>query len=64
MTWDHIESKWALMTRRIRADWRGEKTDMSESNLRSTKQRDTTAPDPAGSKTSVKTNTDFNTSAK
>jgi hypothetical protein len=28
MDWDQIENKWAAMTRRVRADWSGDRADL------------------------------------
>lgn len=35
MNWDQIETKWAAMTRRVRADWTIERPDMSAKGSRS-----------------------------
>ena len=35
MNWNQIESKWAAMTRRVRADWTTERNDESLKPLRS-----------------------------
>lgn len=34
MNWDQIESKWAAMTRRVRADWPTDKPDAAPKPLR------------------------------
>jgi hypothetical protein len=47
MNWDQIETKWALMTRRIRADFGDERIDAPVSTVRTFKRRDAlTSPHP------------------
>jgi hypothetical protein len=64
MKWDQIESKWALMTRRIRADWGGDHVEATEMPIRGPKRREAVpqgiadrqafAPKESELKTSVK----------
>lgn len=44
MKWDQIETKWALMTRRIRADLCVDRTEMTTGSVRPLNRRDTVRP--------------------
>jgi len=63
MNWDQIESKWALMTRRIRADWRDERSE-STGSASLPKRRDGLAAAIADNQNAAVTETEFKTSAK
>jgi hypothetical protein len=64
MNWDQIENKWALMTRRIRADWRDERSDAAERSVLSPMRRDGLAATIADNQNAAVTETEFKTSAK
>jgi hypothetical protein len=53
MKWDQIESKWALMTRRIRADFCDERTDVAKGLVHTLKSRDSVIPTVADSQLSA-----------
>lgn len=40
MNWDQIESKWAAMTRRVRADWMTDRPDAIAQSVRRTARSD------------------------
>jgi len=63
MKWDQIESKWALMTRRIRADF-GDGRIETEAPIRTSKGRASVAPSIADSQTFTVKDSEFKTSAK
>ena len=42
MTWNQIENKWAAMTRRVRADWKGA---MQDEGSKSAEERNNTLTD-------------------
>lgn len=62
MKWDQIETKWALMTRRIRADLCDERSDAV--SLRPVNRPDTMKATIAESQTAAMKDPDFKTSAK
>jgi hypothetical protein len=64
MNWDQIESKWALMTRRIRADWSDEAAEVAGKSARSSNRRDAVAATIADSRTSADKDVVSKSSAK
>jgi hypothetical protein len=44
MNWDQIESRWALMTHRIRADFCDERTDVAKGLVHTLTRRDSVSP--------------------
>jgi hypothetical protein len=64
MKWDQIESKWALMTRRIRADFCDERTDVAKGLVHTRKRHDSVAPTVADSQLSAIKDSESKTSAK
>jgi hypothetical protein len=64
MNWDQIESKWALMTRRIRTDWCDEPRDVTRRTDLSSKRRDTLAATIADNRTFADKDAKSKTSAK
>lgn len=64
MNWDQIERKWALMTRRISADFSDERREATEVALRSLKHPDPLTPKIADSQAFVVMESEFKTSAK
>jgi hypothetical protein len=64
MKWDQIERKWALMTRRIRADFSDERIEATEMSFRNLKHRDPLTPKIADSQAFVVMESEFKTSAK
>jgi hypothetical protein len=64
MKWEQIETKWALMTRRIRADWDCEQTETVGASVHPLKRRDNLAATIAESRNSAANDTEFKTSAK
>jgi hypothetical protein len=64
MKWDQIESKWALMTRRIRADFGDARIAVSDVSGRSLDRRDRLAPAIADSQAFAVKQSEFKTSAK
>ena len=64
MNWDQIESKWALMTRRIRADWSDDRTNATGPSARAPARRDALAATIADSQTSAANGSEFKTSTK
>ena len=64
MNWDQIESKWALMTRRIRADFGDERMKTNEVSVRTLKRRDAVAPTIADGQAFAVKESEFKTSAK
>jgi hypothetical protein len=64
MNWDQIENKWALMTRRIRADWRDERSEAAGQSASAPKRRDGLAATIADNQNAAVTETEFKTSAK
>ena len=55
MNWDQIESKWAAMTRRVRADWPSNRPDAIAKSVRGTPEPEVTASILADRKTGVVT---------
>ena len=64
MNWDQIESKWALMTRRIRADFGDGRIETTEVSAHTLKRRDPVAPTIADSQAFAVNESEFKTSAK
>ncbi|MDP3197970.1 hypothetical protein [Tabrizicola sp.] len=64
MKWDQIETKWALMTRRIRADLCDERTDAVGVGLRTIRRQDPLPATIADSQKAAVTDAEFKTSAK
>lgn len=64
MNWDQIESKWALMTRRIRADFGDGCSKTTDASDRTLKRRDPVAPTIADSQAFAVNESEFKTSAK
>lgn len=64
MNWDQIESKWALMTRRIRADWSDDRTSAIGPSARSPARPAALAATIVDSQTSAANGSEFKTSAK
>lgn len=64
MKWDQIERKWALMTCRIRADWRDERVKPTEVSIQTLKRGDPVAPSLADSRSFVVQEAEFKTSPK
>ena len=64
MNWDQIENKWALMTRRIRADWRDERAEAAGGSASMSRRRDGLASAIADNQNTAVTETEFKTSAK
>lgn len=64
MNWDQIENKWALMTRRIRADWRDDRSDTSGLSGSPSNRRDGLAATIADNQNAAVAETEFKTSAK
>jgi hypothetical protein len=63
MKWDQIESKWALMTRRIRADFCDKRTDVAEGLVHTLNPRDSVSPTVADSQLSALKDRETETSA-
>lgn len=64
MKWDQIEIKWALMTRRIRADLGGEPHDAVGNSVHTLTRRESVVATIAHSQNSALQNPEFKTSAK
>jgi hypothetical protein len=64
MKWDQIETKWALMTRRIRADICDERTDAVGGTIRTLKRRDHLTANIADSQNAAIKDPEFKPSAK
>lgn len=64
MKWDQIETKWALMTRRIRADLGESRTEMKTGSVRSLNRRDIVRPAVADAQLSALKEPESKTSAK
>lgn len=64
MKWDQIESKWALMTRRIRADWDDERTGPTRASDGTFKRRDVNTATIADGQSSAARESEFKISAK
>lgn len=64
MKWDQIESKWALMTRRIRADFRDERSGSIEASAGTLKRNDAHTAKIADSQTAAVSDSEFKTSAR
>ncbi|MDO8883335.1 MAG: hypothetical protein U0934_09385 [Pseudotabrizicola sp.] len=64
MKWDQIESKWAVMTRRIRADWGDDRIAAREGSVRTLKRRDDTTPGIADTQVFAVTDSEIKTPAK
>jgi len=64
MKWDQIESKWALRTRRIRADCGAERTDSAVATVGSLKRIDALAAKISDSQTAAVSDLELKTSAR
>ena len=65
MNWDQIESKWAAMTLRIRADWAADRVEPKRATARPVKTRDTAPAIIAEAWTEAANNTsEFKTATK
>ncbi len=64
MKWDQIESKWALMTRRIRVDWDDERTGPTHASVGTVKRRDAGTATIADGQAAAAKDPEFKTSAK
>lgn len=64
MNWDQIESKWAAMTRRIRADWAADRIETTRASVRALKGRDAAAKTIAESETAAANAPEFKTATK
>jgi hypothetical protein len=64
MKWDQIESKWALMTRRIRADFCEQHADVAKGRVNTLNRRDSVGPTVADSQLSARVDPENKTSAK
>ena len=64
MKWDQIETKWALMTRRIRADLVDERGDAVSVAVRTLKRQDPVNATIADSQIAAMKDPEFKTSAK
>ncbi len=64
MKWDQIESKWALMTRRIRLDFCDERTEVAKGLVHTPKRRDSVSPTVADSQLSALKDPESKTSTK
>jgi hypothetical protein len=64
MKWDQIESKWALMTRRIRADFGGACSEASDVSLGAVQRSETFTTTITDSQAFVAKASEFKTSAK
>ena len=64
MNWDQIESKWALMTRRIRADFGDGPIETMEVSAPTLDHNDLVAPSIADGQAFAATESEFKTSAK
>jgi hypothetical protein len=64
MNWDQIENKWALMTRRIRADWRDDRPESAVESASTSLGRDGLVATIADNQNAAVMQTEFKTSAK
>lgn len=64
MNWDQIESKWTLMTRRIRADFGDGRIEATQVSVRTIKRHDPVAATIADSQTLAVKEPEFKISAK
>jgi hypothetical protein len=64
MKWDQIETKWALMTRRIRADFADERTDEAAVSVKTLKRGEAFPATIADSQVAALKDPEFKTSAK
>lgn len=64
MNWDQIESKWAAMTRRIRADWAADRIEMTRKSVRPVKAREGVAKAIAESRTAAANDPEFTSATK
>jgi hypothetical protein len=64
MKWDQIETKWALMTRRIRADLSDVRAEVTTGFVRTHNRRDTVEPVVADAQLSSLNDPECKTSAK
>lgn len=64
MKWDQIESKWALMARRIRADWGDHRIETTETSIQTVKRRDAATPNLADARPFAVKEAESKTSAK
>jgi hypothetical protein len=64
MKWEQIETKWAAMTRRIRADYTADRIEPTGRSMRSLPGRDALSATIADSMTAPAKDPEFKTSAK
>jgi hypothetical protein len=64
MKWEQIESKWALMTRRIRADWDCDRIETTGASVRTLKRPDPLKATIADSRNSAVKDSELKTSAR
>lgn len=64
MKWDQIESKWALMTRRIRVDCGAERTVSTDATVGTPKRNDALTAKIVDSQTAAVSDSEFKTSAR
>jgi hypothetical protein len=65
MNWDQIESKWAAMTLRIRADWAVDRIETTRAPVRTPRGRDAAATVIKEARTEAANNTpEFKTATK
>jgi hypothetical protein len=64
MKWDQIESKWALMTRRIRADLGDERSGAVKTSASALKRHDALSAKIADSQTAAVSDSEFKNSAR
>lgn len=64
MNWDQIESKWAAMTHRIRADCAADRIETTRASVRPIKSRDAVVTAIAESRTAVANTPEFKTATK
>lgn len=64
MKWDQIESKWALMTRRIRADFGDERSEAIDASTGTLTRHDARTAKIAESQTAAVSDSEFKTSAR
>ena len=64
MKWEQIESKWAAMTRRIRAEYTADRNDATDGSVRGLKSRDVLATTIADSMAATAKDPEFKSSAK
>ena len=64
MKWDQIETKWALMTRRIRADLGESRTEVTTGRVQTLDRRGTARPSVADAQLSALKTSESKTSAQ